>query len=167
MKILHEAVMPCCDAYILAVLILYTKHRGKKMKIITFTLCLFSIMSAHSSENINIICDRPDITTVNQFDLVGTVQVGEDENSVSGSFSITTRRQGRDIQEVETTVQGVGSIKTFEPGTMAKDEVVHIQIVDKGADVEYISIVGGHPDSLSSQVRMGNGVTYRSKCEVK
>ena len=137
------------------------------MKFITFTLCLFSALSVFANENINIVCDRPGMTTVNQFDLVGTVQVGEDMESVSGAFTLTTRRQGRNSQEVETTVQAHGSAKVISEGSMGIEEIVHLQFVNKDEEVAYISIVGNHPNELSSQVRMGNGVTYKSKCYVK
>jgi hypothetical protein len=137
------------------------------MKIITFTLCLFGALSVYSSENINIICESPGITTINQFELVGTVQVGEDAETASGSFSITTRRQGRDSETIETVTQGTGTVNRIEAGSMAKEEVVHVQMVNKGEEVEYISIVGGHPGALSSQVRLSSGVTYRSKCNIE
>lgn len=125
-----------------------------------------SAFSAQANELTNIVCERPGIDTSNQFDLVGTIGLGEDLESVSGSFSITTRRQGRDSINTDMTVEGHGSYKVIAAGSMGIDEVIHFQFVNKDEEVEYISIVGNHPGALSSQIRMSNGVTYRSKCEI-
>ncbi len=137
------------------------------MKFLLAALFLINLTHSYSAETVTIICDRPGVNTSNQFDLIGTAQIAEDGVSTSAVVQINTRKQGRDSDEQMHVAEMFGKLKTFAPGAMGMEEVVHLQYIDKGAEVEYLSIVGNHPGVFSSQVRMNNGVTYKSKCYVK
>lgn len=137
------------------------------MKIIAAILLALS-SSLVLANPLTVICHRPDITTENQFDLIGVVEIAEDGESISASFDYTIRERGRDVEEQSGLIDGHGSIKIIPAGSMmANEDVTHIQIVDKDAHVQYISIVGGHAGQLSSQIRFSDGKLFRSKCNVK
>lgn len=137
-----------------------------KSKLVLFLTTFLISLSAFSA-NLNIICERPGIDTSNQFDLVGVIVQDSDDTYISGVFSITTRKQGNDSVESQGVIETSGTIKTYAEGAMGVEEVVHVQYVNKGANLEYISIVGNHPGPLSSSIRFNDGTTFKSQCIVK
>lgn len=134
-------------------------------KLILSMMCILPLTSF--AGELNIVCERAGIDEVNQFDLVGIVNQNTDYTFINGVFSISMRAQGRDQAEVQATLQTEGAVKVFEAGEMAVNKIIHIQHVEKDADIEYISIVGNHPGQLSSTLRLSSGQTFKSKCSVK
>lgn len=140
---------------------------GDNMKIFLGILLSLSYSFAFANP-LTVVCNRPGITTENQFDLIGVVDIAEDGISLTASFEYTIRERGRDVEEESGLIDGHGTLKVIPAGSMmANDDVTQIQLVDKDAHVQYVSIVGGHNGALISQIRFSNGKLFRSKCSVK
>lgn len=142
-------------------------------KTLMLTVLFSAISSMSYAKTVNITCEKAGLETSNEFDLVGVATLTDvDENNIgsfhNASYSITLRKAGFDSSEYSLNVDVDGSLKVYPLGTlMADKEVIQLQSVTKGEEVEYISLVANMGDTLASQIRMKDGIVYRAKCSIK
>jgi hypothetical protein len=69
---------------------------------------------------------------------------------------------------MKDVIQVNGTGQVFDAGTLVVNkDVIHLQFADKVSDIAYISILGNHPGALSSEIRLNDGTSFKSKCIVK
>lgn len=131
-------------------------------------LCLLMLCSnVYAESELTIFCERPGINTSNQFDMVGMATLDDEGNfKTNGVFTVVLRRQGRDSNEISKLLEFNGFVKRYAAGSLALKEVIKLTYHQKDSEIEYVNILGNHPDALSSTIRTKDGVEYKSQCVI-
>lgn len=128
-----------------------------------FLAVLFSV-SAMASE-VSFKCDFTDETTVSQFSLdAKNVQI-EDNKFFNTEFDFVLRLSGNHSKVQRLVVTRDGTAMNINAGINPRFKAMRLLSVEKGAEVEYISLIVGAAPLFSSQIRFLDGRTYFGTCK--
>lgn len=129
-----------------------------KKLLISFLLVSSSVFA----ESISFDCKMPNLKYLGQFETSGELDV-DDESQASGSITISFRDSGNDSTTYEIDLEVDGRVDIYEAGQLGKEEVSRLVYVNKGSEIEYMSLLIDYPSVIGSEIRK-NGVSYKSNC---